>query len=126
MFVGFRRLSQLQTLWKAIVLVALFSITLVFTAYTVSAHYVASHIHEHEGRLMWGSMPDGSFFPWPSYPEVLLPTLTPVNAVDALYYQLFIKSWILIEITVLLWIVTVVFCITLFKTKKQNVKSKTG
>lgn len=113
----------LRTLWKAIVLVVLFSITVVFTAYTVSAHYVASHIHEHEGRLMWGSMPDGSFFSWPSYPDVLLPTLTPVNEVDALYYQLFIKSLILIEITVLLWTVTVAFYLTsIFGTKKQRVK----
>ena len=114
----------LKTLWKAIVLVALFLITVVFTVYTISAHYVASHIHEIDGTLMWSSIPGGSFFPWPSYPEVGLLALTPVNEVDSSYYQSFIKSWILVGITVLLWIVTIVFCIALFKTKKAKSEVK--
>ena len=108
----------LKTLWKVIVLVALFSITVVFTAYTISAHLVACHIHEREGMLMWSTMPGGSFLPWPSYSEAGFLISSPVNEVDSLYYQLFIKSWILVGITVLLWIVTVAFCITSFKTKK--------
>jgi hypothetical protein len=111
----------LRTLWKAVVLVALFSITAVFTAYTISAHHVASHILELDGILMWSSRPSGTFFPWPSYPHgiIRLPMTIAVNEVDALYYQLFIKSWILVGITVLLWTVTVVFL--LFKIKKQRV-----
>ena len=114
----------LRTLWKVIVLVVLFSITVVFTAYTISAHHVASHIGELEGHLVWSHFQGGSFFPWPSYPGgILAPLTSPVNEVDVLYYQLFIKSWILIEITVLLWTVTVAFCITsILRTKKQNVK----
>ena len=122
---GFRRLIGLKTLWKAIVLVVLFSITTVFTAYTVSAHHVASHIFEFDGILMWSSRPSGTFFPWPSYPLgiIRVPMIIAVNEVDALYYQLFIKSWVLVGITVLLWTVTVAFCITsILRTKKQNVK----
>ena len=103
----------LKALWKAIVLAGLLSITTVFTAYTISAHHVASHIHEIEGHLMWSDFQGGSFFPWPSYPGgIKLPMLSLVSEVDVLYYQLFIKSWVLVGITVLLWTVTVAFCIT--------------
>jgi hypothetical protein len=116
----------LKTLWKAIVLAALLLSSIVFTAYTISAYDVASHIHELFGRLMWSSIPGGSFFPWPTYPEIGLPALTPVNEVDVLFYQLFIKSWFLVGITVLLWTVTVAFCvILLFKNRKQRIMSKT-
>jgi hypothetical protein len=45
----------LKTLWKAIVLAALLLSSIVFTAYTISAYDVASHIHELFGRLMWSS-----------------------------------------------------------------------
>ena len=113
----------LRTLWKVIVLVVLFSITIVFTAYAISAHHVASHIHEIEGHLMWSDFQGGSFFPWPSYPGgIKLPMLSLLSEVDVLYYQLFIKSWVLVGITVLLWVVTVVFL--LFKIKKQRVLGK--
>ena len=115
----------LKSLWKAIVLAALLLITLVFTAYTISAYHVASHIHENDGTLMWSSIPGGSFFPWPSYPEIGLPALTPVNEVISSYYQLFIKSWILVGITVLLWTVTIVFCvILLFENRKHGILLK--
>jgi len=103
---------------EIIILVALFSITIVFTAYTISAHHVASHIGELEGHLVWSHFQGGSFFPWPSYPEgIVAPLTSPVNEVDSLYYQFFIKSWILVGITVLLWTVTVVFL--LFKIRKH-------
>ena len=95
------------------ILVALFSITAVFTAYTISAYSVASHVHELLGRLMWSSIPGGSFFPWPSYSEVGLPAFTPVSEVDSFYYQFFIESWMLGGIAVLLWAVTIVFCVVL-------------
>lgn len=100
-------------------MVALFSVAIVFTAYTISAHSVASYIGELDGHLVWSHFQGGSFFPWPSYPDgILAPMTSPVNEVDSLYYQLFIKSWILAGITVFLWAVTVVFCYSKFKNKE--------
>jgi hypothetical protein len=95
---------------EIIILIALFSITIFLTAYTISAYNVASHIHELDGRLMWSHFQGGSFFPWPSYPDgILAPMMVPLNEFDTLYYQLFIKSWILAGITVFLWAFAVVF-----------------
>ena len=105
---------------ELVILVALLLITVVFTAYTISVYYVASHIHEIDGTLMWSSIPGGSFYPWPSYSEIGLPALTPVNEVDGLFYQLFIKSWILVGITVLLWAIMIVFCMVLFLRKVES------
>ena len=105
---------------ELVILVALLLITVVFTAYTISAYHVANYIHEIDGTLMWSSIPGGSFFPWPSYPEIGLPALTPVNEVDGLFYQLFIKSWILVGITVLLWAIMIVFCMVLFLRKVES------
>jgi len=102
-----------------IILVALFSITTVFTVYAISAYSVASHVHELFGRLMWSSIPGGSFLPWPSYSEIGFPAFTPVSEIDSLYYQFFIESWMLGGIAVLLWAVSIVFCVaSLLKNKE--------
>ena len=91
---------------EIIILVVLISITLIVTFYTISAHSVANRINEHEGILTWNYMPGGSFIPWPSHNTVgplHLPMSGPISETDALYYQFFIKSYMLIVGTILLW-----------------------
>jgi hypothetical protein len=95
---------------EIIILIALFSIAIFFTAYAISAYNVATHIHELDGRFMWSNFQSGSFFPWPSYPDgIVAPMMVPLKEFDSLYYQLFIKSWMLAGITVILWAINIIF-----------------
>lgn len=87
-------------------LAVLISISLIFTVYTASAYYVASFVHEIEGRLWWPSMPGGTFFPWPRAPtgiQAMLMTL--LNEVDSQYYRYIIKSGVLVALAILLWVI---------------------
>jgi hypothetical protein len=80
------------------------SVALFVTAYTASAYYAASYVHEWEGRLMWPSMPGGSFYPWPHGPTGFqFYVLTPLNDSDSWYYANVIQSGILLYLTLLLW-----------------------
>jgi hypothetical protein len=82
----------------------LISISLVLTAYTASAYYIASYIHEFEGILTWPS-PGYSFFPWPHIKTGIFPAITvPLNQIEIDYYNYIIKSGILIALTSLMWI----------------------
>ncbi len=47
-------------------------IALVISVYNISAHYVASYVHEYNGVLVWPT-PGYTFLPWPSTPTELYP-----------------------------------------------------
>ena len=85
-------------------LAVLVSVALFVTAYTASAYYAASYVHEWEGRLMWSSMPGGSFYPWPHGPigPQLYMTIQ-LNKLDAWYYTNVIQSGVLLYSALLLW-----------------------
>ena len=78
----------------------LFSVLL--TAFTLNAHYVASFIHEYNGKLMWSSTPGGSFLPWPKGPGMFM-MFSSVNETDSPIYLYLIRSGLLAIVTLLLW-----------------------
>ena len=76
------------------------------TAYTVSAYYVASYVHEFHGHLWWPDTLGGSFIPWPYRPAGIAGMmLTELDQEDYLYYNYVIKSGVLIALTLLLWVI---------------------
>ena len=82
------------------------SVLLVLTAYTLSAYYAASFVHETEGRLWWPSMPGGSFYFWPHPPTGIQATvMTELSEGDSQYYRYVIKSGVLVALTLLLWVI---------------------
>ena len=85
---------------------ALFSIALIVTGYTVRAYYVASHVYDFQGHLWWPSTAGGSFIPWPQLPTGSAgQLLTELDQEDYLYYNYVIKSGVLIALTLLLWVI---------------------
>jgi len=89
----------------AIVLIA---VSTYLTAYTFTAHGVATmHIFEdaEAGVALWRSGPAGSLFPWPREPG-MLQVLTEMSEVDTFIYVHFVKSWLLVGASLLLWFVS--------------------
>ena len=88
---------------EKLILTILISLALIVTAYTISAHSIASNIHESEEILVWSS-PTSTFFPWPHTKNGIFPAITvPLNQIETHYYNYIIKSGILIVLTILLW-----------------------
>lgn len=94
---------------KKLVVVAVFTlISIYLTLYTWKAHAVANqHIYEDPGGTVvtWRTGPSGSLFPWPREPG-MLQILSKINEVDLLIYRYLIKSWVLVGLSILLWICT--------------------
>jgi hypothetical protein len=87
-------------------LAVLISISIVFTVYTASAYYVASFVHEDNGRLWWSNTLGGSFYPWPYRLTGLAgQMLTELDLVDSQYYRYIIQSGVLVALTTLLWVI---------------------
>jgi hypothetical protein len=87
-----------------IVLAVLFSIAMVISVYSFSAHYVASHVYEFEGTLKWPT-PGYTFLPWPKTPTgIVITMVVPMNQPDIQYYQFIIQSGLLVVLTILSWI----------------------
>ena len=82
------------------------------TLYTVAAYNVARHVYEYEGIVFWRSAPGGSFFPWPREPGAGLALegaggvfmRVKLNEIDSFIYRYLIKSWVLLGLTILLWV----------------------
>ena len=91
-----------------VTLAVLVAVTLVFTAYTLSAYYVASYVYEMDGMLMWHDTLGGSFFPWPHKPTGFVYGFpTECDQEDYLYYNYVIRSGVLVVITLLLWSIVI-------------------
>mgnify|MGYP001558729566 CR=1 FL=1 len=87
-----------------IMLAVLISIAMVISVYSLSAHYVASHIQEHEGTLIWPT-PGYTFLPWPQKPTgIMIQIVVPLNQTDMQYYRYVIQSGLLVVLTILSWI----------------------
>ena len=83
----------------------------VVTLYAVSAYDVAHYAFDDGGtELTWRYTPSGSFLPWPKSPGMLT-ALSEGNGVDLFIYRYLIRSWILVALTVMLWIATILYLI---------------
>ena len=94
---------------KAVTVVVLSIFIATYLAgYTIMAHTTAArHIYEDpDGKIVaWRSGPSGSLFPWPREPG-MLEVLTKLNDVDLFIYRYFIKTWVLVGLSILMWAVT--------------------
>ena len=91
-----------------ITLAVLVTVTLVFTAYTISAYYIASYVTEMDGKLLWPTMGDWSFTPWPHESTGFVSQVfTECGQEDYLYYNYVIRSGVLLVITLLLWSIVI-------------------
>jgi hypothetical protein len=84
-----------------ITLLCIFSITII--VYTITAYSVARYVYENEDKVVWRYSPPGSFLPWPKEPGMLT-ALSKMNPIDLFIYQYFIKTWLLIVVTLSIWI----------------------
>ena len=99
---------------SAVLLIASGFVLTYLTLYAATAQNVARHVYENDGTVVWRSAPSGSFFPWPREPGMLL-ILSGMNEVDSFIYTYLIKSWVLVVVTVLLWIVVSLYILTLVR-----------
>ena len=97
---------------KSGMLLVVLSLVLTYlTPYTASAYSITPHVLD-AGTPVWRSAPSGSFFPWPKSPG-MLEILSEMNGVDKFIYLYLIKSWALVGVTTLLWIVLVLYILRL-------------
>ena len=98
--------KKMITSKSKLVLVLLILIATIITAYTISAHYVASRALEFGGALWWRTTAGGSFYPWPHIPSGLAGEMTTqFDQEDYTYYNYVIRSGVLIVLTIVLWII---------------------
>jgi len=89
---------------KKIILFILLSIAIIISVYSISAHFVASFVHEYEGTLFWPT-PGYTFLPWSTTPTGLMIQVTwPLNQTDVQYYRYVIQTGLLIVLTFSSWI----------------------
>ena len=95
----------MKNIRKAKIMIAvLISIAMAISVYSLTAHYVASHVHEFEGTLKW-STPGYTFLPWPKSPTGgVVQVIVPLNQTDMQYYRYVIQSGLLVVLTILSWI----------------------
>ncbi len=91
--------------WALIVIVLCIA-SAYLTLYTVKAHTItARHIIDNEeGETWWRTTPSGSLFPWPREPGVFQ-ALSGISEVDLFIYRYLIKPWVLVGLSILMWIV---------------------
>lgn len=80
------------------------------TLYTVAAYNVSNSLIEYNGEIWWRRGSSGSLFPWPR--ELgMLDILTKVNEADLFIYKYLIKSWILVGLSILIWIINALYLV---------------
>jgi len=93
---------------SVLILIVLGVISAYLTLYTVKAHSIAMRhiIEDAEGNAVsWRTGPSGSLFPWPKEPG-MLQVLSKIDEVDLFIYRYLIKPWMLVGLSILIWIVT--------------------
>jgi len=87
------------------------------TLYTVSVYSVARYAIDGD----WRYSPSGSFLPWPRGPgPTRLPVLTKMNETDLFIYRYLIKSWVLVGVTIILWVVTSLYVLKVTRLHSGN------
>ncbi len=102
--------------------IILASISVYLSFYTWRAHIISRRIIENpdDEAVAWRSAPSGSLFPWPREPG-MLQILSNINEVDSFIYKYLIKSWVLVALSVLMWVGTgmsIFKCVRLLETEK--------
>jgi hypothetical protein len=92
---------------KAVIMtIVLLGISIYLTLYTLKAHTVtASYIYETRDGVYWTSGPPSSLFLWPKEPG-MLEYIPQVEGVDLSIYLYLIKTWLLVGLSSLLWLIT--------------------
>ena len=106
---------------KAIVL---FLITAVLTVYTRTIHTLAERqmLENTITKIVyWTGGPGGSLFPWPKAPG-MLEVLTQVNQVDWFVYQYVIKTWGLVGLSSIMWVITGLYVFGMIKSTEAEAK----
>jgi len=100
-----------------VIMTALMFFSSFLSLYTVRAHTIARHIIEYpRGYYAWTSSPRGSLFPCPRGPGPFL-ALSGVSEVDVFIYRYLIKSWVLVGLSILIWIGTGLFMLKSIRRK---------
>jgi hypothetical protein len=109
---------------SVLVVIILMVFSTYLTLYTLKAHAVAGRIYEGpNGEVVsWRSGPSGSLFPWPRE-SGMLGVLSKVSEVDLLVYRYLVKTWVLIGLSMLMWIATGLSIFKLAKKQLGNHKS---
>jgi len=98
-------------------MVILIIISSFLSLFTIKAHTIAGrHIIEDGNYIAWRSGPAGSLFPWPRGPGPM-DMLSNVNEIDRFIYRYFVRSWVLVGLSILAWIGTGLFIFKLAKRK---------
>jgi len=93
---------------SGLILIVLGIISAYLTLYTTKAHTIAAQhiIEDAQGNAVsWRTTPSGSLFPWPKEPG-MLQALSKIDEVDLFIYRYLIKPWVLVGLSILMWIVT--------------------
>jgi len=105
-----KRLKILKP-YQLLLIALLCIISIIVTAYTIGAHYIATrYVHDGGDEVAWRNSPPGSFFPWPKEPG-MLQMLSEISEIDLFIYRYFIKTWLLVIVTLSLWIATCAYII---------------
>ena len=99
---------------RILVAAALILVSAYLTSFTFASYIVSASLIEYGGEIWWRSGPSGSLFPWPREPG-MLQVLTRASGADMFIYLL-MKSWILVGLSVLAWVVTALY----FQIREKN------
>ena len=101
-----------------LVTIILISISIYLSIYTFEAHSIASRYisSDSHGAVFWINGPSGSLLPWPRGPG-MLEVLSRINYVDLFVYTYLIKTWMLVGLSALAWVITVLF---IYKAAKHD------
>jgi len=104
--------------------IILASISVYLSLYTWMAHAMSERIIENSygEAVAWRTAPSGSLFPWSREPG-MLQILSNINEVDSFIYKYLIKSWVLVVLSVLMWIgtgISMFKCVRLLETEKEE------
>ncbi|MCW4021094.1 MAG: hypothetical protein NWF14_07710 [Candidatus Bathyarchaeota archaeon] len=88
------------------IVIILAAISTCLTLYTIKAHAISmEYIYEDAENTFWCRGPSGSLFPWPTEPG-RLEILSQIDETDLFIYRHLIKSWMLVGLSILLWVAT--------------------
>ena len=99
----FNRRAVIATI--ILVFISIYIAVYTFEAHTIASRYISSDSH---GVVFWINGPSGSLFPWPREPG-MLEVLSKISDVDLFIYTYLIKTWILVGLSALAWVITVLF-----------------
>jgi len=106
---------------RNVFIILLLAASVYLTAYTVSAHMVASRIIEMNGKPCWRNAPAGSLWPWPNKKDAIgSPVLIKLNETDSFIYNYLIKTYLLSIICALLWFLAIILIYKIAKSAKST------